>query len=424
MVAKPYTWAEGAQLDEHSRRKHRILREYFHQYLMVRCQNPAQTKFRLAVVDGFSGAGRYTCGSAGSPIIFIEELQRAVDAVNLRRANQGLNASVEVECLLIFNDSLLDVTEMLKSFATPVLAAMKETCSKLHLSVCYLSGSFETSYPAIKEMIARGRYRNVLFNLDQCGHSKVETATLVDIMASTPSAEIFYTFAIQSLLTYLSRTNTKLMAAQVRPLGIDPAEFRTVDGLVTNAAWLGAAERIVFETFKGVARFVSPFSVTNPEGWRYWLIHFANNYRARQVYNDVLHGNGTQAHFGRSGLNMLAYDPSHDEGALYLFEGSDRVKAKDQLLEDIPRLIAESGDAMNVAEFYEAAYNVTPAHKDDVHAAMFDSEELEIFTAAGGQRRKSSTISVTDTIKLKSQRSFFSTLFDPEKTLAFGKLIK
>lgn len=413
MVAKPYTWADGAHLDEHSRRKHKILREYFHQYLMVRCQNPAQTKFRLAVVDGFSGAGRYTCGSAGSPIIFIEELQRAVDAVNLRRASQGLTASVEVECLLIFNDAVPDVTEMLKSFAAPVLAAAKETCPKLHLSVCYLSDSFENSYPAIKEMIARGRYRNVLFNLDQCGHSKVEAATLVDIMASTPSAEIFYTFAIQTLLTYLSRTNAKLMAAQVRPLGINPSEFRTIDGLVTNSAWLGAAERIVFETFKGVARFVSPFSITNPEGWRYWLIHFANNYRARQVYNDILHGNGTQAHFGRSGLNMLSYDPSHAEGSLYLFEGDDRTRAKDQLLEDIPRLIAESGDAMNVAEFYEAAYNVTPAHKDDIHAAMFDSDELEIFTDAGGQRRKASTISVTDTIKLKSQRSFFSIFFDP-----------
>lgn len=424
MVAKPYTWADGAQLDEHSRRKHKILREYFHQYLMVRCQNPAQTKFRLAVVDGFSGAGRYTCGSAGSPLIFIEELQRAVDAVNQRRAAQGLNASVEVECLLIFNDALPDVTEMLKGFAAPILGAAKEACPKLHLSVCYLSDSFENSYPAIKEMIARGSYRNVLFNLDQCGHSKVEAATLVDIMTSTPSAEIFYTFAIQTLLTYLSRTNSKLMAAQVRPLGIDPSKFRTTDGAVTNAAWLGAAERIVFETFKGVATFVSPFSITNPEGWRYWLIHFANNYRARQVYNDVLHGNGTQAHFGRSGLHMLSYDPSHAEGALYLFEGDDRARAKEQLLEDIPRLIAESGDAMNVAEFYEAAYNVTPAHKDDIHAAMFDSDELEIFTEVGGQRRKSNTISVTDTIKLKSQRSFFSIFFNPDGSSTPGKQVK
>lgn len=412
MVSKPYDWASGAQLDGHSRRKHKILREYFYQYLMVRCQNPAQTKFRLAVVDGFSGAGRYTCGSAGSPIIFIEELQRAVDAVNLRRANQGLSAFVQVECLLIFNDALPDVTAMLKSFAEPVLAAAKENCPKLHLSVCYLSDTFEASYPTIKAMIAQGRYRNVLFNLDQCGHSGVGTATLSDIMASTPSAEIFYTFAIQSLLAYLSRTNPKLLAGQVRPLGINPAEFRTVDKLANNAAWLGAAERMVFETFKGVARFVSPFSITNPDGWRYWLIHFANNYRARQVYNDILHGNGTQAHFGRSGLNMLAYDPSH-EGALYLFEPDDRTTAKAQLLDDIPRLIAETGDAMQVSDFYEAVYNYTPAHKDDIHAAMIDSEELEIITETGGQRRKANTIGVGDTIKLKSQRSFFSVLFEP-----------
>ncbi len=414
MVAKLYTWADGAQLDDHSRRKHKILREYFHEYLMVRCANPAQTRFRLAVVDGFSGGGRYACGTAGSPIIFIEELRRAVDEVNLRRAAQGLTNILEVECLLIFNDALDDVTEVLKRYAAPVLAAAKETSPKLHLNVCYMSDSFEASYPAIKEMIARGRYRTVLFNLDQCGHSKVETATLIDIMASTPSAEVFYTFAIQSLLTYLSRTNPKLMASQVRSLGIAPDEFQVGDGSISNAAWLGTAERLVFETFRGAARFVSPFSITNPDGWRYWLIHFANNYRARQVYNDVLHGNGTQAHFGRSGLNMLAYNPSHDEGALYLFEGSDRAKARDQLLEDIPRLVAESGDVMDVAEFYEAAYNATPAHKDDIHTAMIESEELEVFTEGGGRRRKVNTIGVGDTIKLKSQRSFFSIFFEPE----------
>jgi len=274
MVERPYAWEEGAKLDEHSRRKHKILREYFHQYLMVRCQNPAQTKFRLAVVDGFSGAGRYSCGSAGSAIILIEELKRAVESVNLRRVVQGLTSSVEIECLLIFNDAIPAVTDMLKAFAAPLLSDIKATCPKLHLTVRYLSDSFENSYPAIKEMIAAGRFRNILFNLDQCGHTKVERSTLLDIMASTPSAEIFYTFAIQSLLTFLSRTDPTLMAAQVRPLGIEPAEFQTSDGLVTTKEWMGTAERIVFNAFRGVARYVSPFSITNPEGWRYWLIPF------------------------------------------------------------------------------------------------------------------------------------------------------
>ncbi len=65
MVAKKYKWADGATLEDHSRRKHKILREYFYQYLVVRCQIPQQAKFRLAVIDGFAGGGRYKCGSAG-----------------------------------------------------------------------------------------------------------------------------------------------------------------------------------------------------------------------------------------------------------------------------------------------------------------------------------------------------------------------
>ena len=36
MVAKPYDWAAGATLEDHSRRKHKILREYFFNYLAVR----------------------------------------------------------------------------------------------------------------------------------------------------------------------------------------------------------------------------------------------------------------------------------------------------------------------------------------------------------------------------------------------------
>ena len=85
-----------------SRRKHKILREYCFDYLTVRCKLPQQERFRLAIVDGFAGGGRYQCGTSGSPLIFIEELKRATEAVNTHRAAQGLNA-IEVECLLVFN---------------------------------------------------------------------------------------------------------------------------------------------------------------------------------------------------------------------------------------------------------------------------------------------------------------------------------
>lgn len=407
MAEKPYSWASGATLEDHSRRKHKILREYFAKYLGVRCQLPQQTQFRLAIVDGFAGGGRYACGTPGSPLIFIEELRRAIDTINTLRAAQGFGL-VSMECLLVLNDQSPAAIDSLRANVAPLQAEIADNVPRLHLRVQYLTESFEAAYPAIKKLLAQGRYRNLIFNLDQCGHSHVERTTLLDIMRSNPSVEIFYTFAIEALLSFLQKSDPVQLAAQLRPFGIEPSDLEQLEGAMSKSLWLGAAERLVFETFRTCAPFVSPFSINNPGGWRYWLIHFANIYRARQVYNNVLHQNSTtQAHFGRSGLNMLSYDPSHDGGALYLFDLSGREEARNQLLADIPRLISESGDVIEVGDFYEGIYNATPAHTDDVHQAIIENPDIQVITPGGGERRSANAIGVGDVLKLKRQKSFF-----------------
>lgn len=407
MAEKPYEWVNGAILEEHSRRKHKILREYFFQYLTVRCQLPQQERFRLAVIDGFAGGGSYQCGAVGSPVIFIEELKRAIESVNTQRAAQGFGL-INIECLIVLNDQSRDAIEALKSHIAPLQAGITESVPRLHLRIEYLNHTFEAGYPWMKQLLEQGRYRNVLFNLDQCGHSHVERTTLLDIMRATPSVEIFYTFAIEALLSFLQKSNPDQLAAQLRPFDIEPSRLDVINGAMSKHNWLGAAERLVFETFRTCAPFVSPFSINNPGGWRYWLIHFANIYRARQVYNNVLHQNSTaQAHFGRSGLNMLSYDPVHDGGALYLFDLSGRETARTQLLADIPRLISESGDAIGVGDFYEGIYNATPAHTDDVHRAIIDNPDIMVITPGGGERRSANAIGVSDVLKLKRQKSFF-----------------
>ena len=227
-------------------------------------------------------------------------------------------------------------------------------------------------------------------------------------MRSYPSAEIFYTFMISSLLAFLQKAEPDRLRIQLDYLGLNNAYLQALDNVMSNKDWLGTAERTVFEAFRNCAPFVSPFSINNPDGWRYWLIHFANNYPARQVYNNILHESSSlQAHFGRSGLNMLSYDPSLDEGALYLFDISGRASAKIQLLDDIPRMVMEAGDAIAVSEFYQSIYNMTPSHTDDIHSAIIDSPDLEVITPAGGERRKANTINVNDVLKVKVQRSFF-----------------
>jgi three-Cys-motif partner protein len=405
MVSKPYTWKDGAILEEHSRRKHQIIRQYFGRYIRVRCQLPQQSKFRFAIVDGFAGGGIYKCGASGSPLIFIEELRAASIELNLRRASEGMSP-LDIECVLIFNDYDSSAIESLKQCVEPLIADIKDNTPRLHLNVQYRQQKFERVYPEIREFLQYNRVQSVLFNLDQCGNSHVERETLADIIASFSSPEIFYTFAIEALIAFLQKTDPNALNTRLNPIGVDADNVSKLALMMNDQMWLGTAERLVFEAFERCASYVSPFSIHNPSGWNYWMLHFAKSHRARQEYNDVLHDNAsTLAHYGRSGLHMLAYDP-RQEGGLYLFDMTGRDSAKSQLHGDIPRLVSEFGDAVSVADFYASIYTATPAHTHDIHSVMIENPDLQVVTARGGDREAPHTIRPTDTLRLKQQRSF------------------
>lgn len=405
MAKKPYSWADGVILQEHTKRKLTILRQYFADYIRTRCQLPQQERFRLAVIDGFAGAGRYKCGAAGSPIIFIEELQKAAIDQNISRAKQGLKL-IGIECLLVLNDEAQEAVNILKENIAPIQVEFSKNNPHLHLKIEYLSGKFDSIYPRVKARVKQGRYRNIIFNLDQFGHSSVRRDFILDIVHSYQSVEIFYTFAIKSLLAFLPKSNRFQLEKELGKFGFSPNELLELEGIMSRTEWLGTAERLVFDNFKKCAPFISPFSINNPDGWRYWMIHFANSYRARQVYNNILHSNSTlQAHFGRSGLEMLSYVPH--EGSLYLFDEPGRLAAQDQLKEDVPRFISQFGDAVRVDEFYETIYNETPAHSDDIHQSIIEHPDIEIITTSGGGRRKANSIRIDDMIRLKKQPTLF-----------------
>lgn len=103
---------------------------------------------------------------------------------------------------------------------------------------------------------------------------------------------------------------------------------------------------------------------------------------------------------------MLAYDPAK-EGQLYLFDRNSREAAKSALHDDIPRLVLDQGDTMPVMEFYASVYSETPAHSDDIHEMMIANPDLEVLTPAGNPRRTPNQIDVVDTLRVKSQKSFF-----------------
>jgi len=407
VVGKKYNWEDGVELEDHTKKKHAILQEYFRQYLITRCKMPQQEKFRLAIVDGFCGAGLYKCGSYGSPLIFIDVLIKTAEEINLHRINQSFRP-IQIECLLILNDLDESAITKVRQNIAPLLLETKQPNQQVYIETVLLNAPFEKIYPQIKQRLLDAKCRNVLFNLDQCGYSHVNSSIIRDIIVSWRSAEVLLTFMIESMLTYLSPSDKS------NAVPLEPEMQQKVDALLDGESkllgkneWLGAAEKVAFEHLKDCAPFVSPFSINNPNGWRYWLMHFASSYRARQVYNDILHQDGTaQAHFGRAGLNMLSYDP-RNEGQLYLFNADSREIAKGELYDDIPRFVAESGDTLGMEEFYKAAYSETPAHSDDIHAMIIENPDIEVFTESGGERRKSNMIRPGDTLKLKNQKSMF-----------------
>src|SRR5436309_10882834 len=152
MVESRLNWDQGAPLEEHTARKHKILREYLARYLKVRCAHPQQARFRLAIVEGFAGGGRYAGGQPGSPLIFLEELRRAIDTLNLRRADEKMPL-LEIECFFALNDEHPGTTALLKSHVEPLIAAYKSEAPRLHLNVQYFQESFEALYPKLKPLL-------------------------------------------------------------------------------------------------------------------------------------------------------------------------------------------------------------------------------------------------------------------------------
>lgn len=407
MSKKEYDWANGATLSSHSKIKLKILDEYFREYLRIRCVLPQQGKFRLAIVDGFCGAGLYNDGSTGSPIIFLRVLKEISEELNIIRAIEGFKP-LDIECSLYFNDLYQEAISLLQNNIAPMMKEIAETCPRVSLEINFLIGTFEENKIPICENIKSKNFKNVLFNLDQYGYTQISEKSLSYLMNVARSSEIFLTFAIKSFLTYL----TPSRVAEISANNSIPftGNISDIDKNQNKKQWLGSVEKVIFESLKDISSYVSPFSIHNPDGWRYWLIHFANSYKARQIYNDVLHKNkSAQAHFGRSGLNMLYYDPN-EELNLYLFDGVSRSHARSQLDRDIPNLLESNGGHMSIHKFYSTSYNQTPAHSDDINFSLVNNPDLQVVTSSGGTRRSTNTIKSGDLVKLRNQRSFFSAL--------------
>lgn len=99
-----------SSFDEGTQIKLHILKEYFKEWLPVFIVNPKQKKAKVFIYDFFSGPGKDTDGSDGSPLIILHELRSHCDAVR--------NKDIRIE--VYFNDyskkKIKALTENIKIF--------------------------------------------------------------------------------------------------------------------------------------------------------------------------------------------------------------------------------------------------------------------------------------------------------------------
>jgi len=405
MVKKSYNW-DYVRLDKHTECKHKILRDYIHDYIVIRCRNPLQTRFKLAFIDGFCGGGRYSSSNnaPGSPLIFVEELRRAYEAVKLIRINQGIGQKICFECWLFCVDSDRKAVALLKKHIAPLLAEIRAANTDLDLKLHIYHDFFENKYPVIKEIIQKQGINSVLCNLDPCSYTDISTVTLSDIMCSFKSVEIFYTFMLGAALRYKDKTDMQDIKKLLMSLDIPVRELSSLERAETVKARVSAIENLLWNFFQRYAPYVSALSMHYEGGYQnYWLLHFAKYHEARSAYNNVLHryANG-QIHIG--GIGLLAYHTKND-GISYLFGSEDREKAGEVLQRDAYNLLCKNNEAMEISQFLQSAYRNSLNHSEDIKAALIENPEIEIITTQGGERRKQ--LKKDDIIRLKPQKSFF-----------------
>lgn len=389
---------EKARLKIHSRRKLRILSEYFSAHLITRTQLPLVSEFKIAVVDAFAGGGKYTrdhndlpINELGSPLIFIEQLGKTMAKIAALRLNKSIKNPVSIKCLLILNDESKEAIDILRN--NVYLAKEEYTNSNPYIDIetIFFNDQFENIYPEIKALI-NGKYINPFFNLDQFGWSKVTIPTISDILTSFGKAEILLNFSLKSFTQYVKKGDSLNYKEKLKKIGISEEVILNTEFPINNHELLFKIEKIIYDSFCQLAYYVSPFAIVNQHGYGYWLMHFSNNHVAREVYNRILHENSDhQIHIGGAGIEMLG-NFNEGESVAYLFNDDSRKASEVKLNEQLPRLITDLNEPVKFLDFYKQVLRTTPASGDLIKSVSVNNPDIKLSSVEGKIIRNTSQL--------------------------------
>ena len=407
-----FVWVPGSpppEIEEHSLAKLSVLRGYVPSYIHRLCDGSPRDEFKLDLVDGFSGGGRFLHQGqevSGTPLIMLEEAEAAYARLNERRVKP-----LQFDLKFHFADVESDHTKYLSGVLTE-----REFCISQHQVKVY-NRAFEDVAGEIIADIKRRQPRagRALFLLDQKGFSQVQFGLVRRIFAELANAEVILTFAAETLINYLAERPELYNA--VRPIELSEFDVRDLIKLKRGVGGRAMVQRALRNHLRNRtgATYDTPFFIRPKHSRRaLWFVHLSRHPVARDVMVQCHWNNfNTFEHYGSGGLDMMGWD-SLRSGLLPLFGFSqyDADLLHQQLIEAIPEEMSSFhlSSPLPVKDFRVAVANRTAARFSDLDralTALASSGEVDVLTPDGKLRHKGFTrLDPSDLIALPSHPMF------------------
>jgi three-Cys-motif partner protein len=420
-MAKGYEWTLNGplpMLEDHSRAKHDVLRDYVVNYLRILALSPRSEGVRVTLVDGFAGGGQYqlpTGGVApGSPLVLLEALREARAQVLIDRQERGIRTPYVIEAQLHLVENDRTTWQCLKAVIEQTAEA-----NDAHTKVDIHYGTFDQHLPAILADI-RARQKKggrSVFVLDQYGWSQVNMASVKSIFSQLPSAEVFLTWMVDNLVNFLSTKTAEKLEPALRRVGL--SEHLTAEKLLSikndgsadaDLTWRRAIQSLMTEEIRASAdaTYCTPFYIIPRDSRRgYWLLHLAQHLRANEEMKRIHWQNNNLHHPGGPGFNMLGFIGNNGQLAFdNRFDENARRVTTQALHEDIPKRLSEMHTPVRFGELVRITANETPAKRQQIQEAVFalaNERHLILRTETGAKRRTAQGLKDEDAIELPTQ---------------------
>lgn len=418
MARKHYDYSSQPKIGYHSVVKHKILRDYIKAYIATLTHNVRIDQFKIAVVDGFAGGGKYSADwnsetIYGSPISILEACSEASIAAQSLRTKPF---KLDTKFYFVEQDpngfQLLNQTLIEKGYGQRV---------NNNQDIYLFQNDFKDKVATIVEDIKkRSPTARSIFLLDQYGYSDVPLELIRYIFAELPGAEILLTFNVDALLNYLNEKNlrdfnkkTGFNIDSLLDSGLHNKDTRPED-------WRLAAQAILHKDlvdgcFPDGEGHHTTFYIRAMGGHGdYWLVHLSRNLTARNVMVDIhwLHGNHF-IHYGGSGLDMYCLRGFNikAEADMFGFNIDARAATMTSLHGQIPRLITDyhpQGVSFRNLQIQQSNY--TPARSIDIREAFRNPDvrrDLIVVSADGKPRHNKTLPQDSDIILPNPQFRFF-----------------